>query len=367
VRILQVVPYLSSDGAFGGPVSVAVEQTAALAGLGHRVALLAGWDGRVRPAVDGVALRLVRAVRGRLPLSAVLAPGVPLAILAARRHVDVVHLHAGRDLVSLTAMLALRGHRRVVLQPHGMVMPDERPLARLVDALIVRPAMRRAVAVLALTDDEERGLHRVAGGGARVERIRNGIRVGRPELDRATDAPVLFLARLHPRKQAPVFVAAAAEVLAAGIDRRFEVAGPDEGDLGRVEDAIAASGRPDRIRLTGAVEPAEAGRRLAAAAVYVLPSTGEVFPMTVLESLAAGTPVVLSDDCGLAPELAADGAAVVVPPTPSAVARAVSGLLTDEPARRALAARGVAVVRQRYGIAAVARRLETLYSGAGAS
>ena len=369
MRILHVVPYLSADGAFGGPVAVAVEQTTALAALGHRVALVAGWDGRTRPSTRGVALRFVRAVRGRLPLAVVLAPGVPLAVLAARCRADVVHLHAGRDLVSLSALLAARGHPRVVLQPHGMVMPDARPAARLIDALIVRPALQRAAVVLALTDDEERGLQAVARGGARIERIRNGVRVGSPILDRAPTAPVLFLARLHPRKQAPVFVDAAARVLAAGVDRVFEVAGPDEGDRTRVAEAIAAAGRADRISLTGPVAPDETGARLAAAAVYVLPSRGEVFPMTVLEALAAGTPVVLSDDCGLAPELAAVSAAVVVPPTAAAVAHAISALLQDEPGRYALAERGLAALRDRYGVQAVARRLEVLYgafeSGAG--
>lgn len=37
----------------------------------------------------------------------------------------------------------------------------------------------------------------------------------------------------------------------------------------------------------------------AAAAVFVLPSQGEVFPLTVLEALAAGTPVVMTDESAL--------------------------------------------------------------------
>ena len=358
-----MVSYVSRDGAFGGPVAVAAAQTSALAGLGQAVELFAGWDGRGQIGAPGVQARLHRALRGRLPLVAVLPPGLPVALLRRRRHLDVVHVHLGRDLVSVLTAVALVGWRgKVVLQPHGMVMPDPRPAARLLDALAIRPALARAHAVLALTEVEERGLRAVSRGRARIVPIRNGIGVSTDAVVERAGTPVaLFLARLHPRKNAPLFVEAALRLLAEGVEAEFVVAGPDEGDLTGVRRLIDEAGSPSGIRYFGAVPPAETSDRLRGAALYVLPSVGEVFPMTVLEALAVGTPAVITTANGLAAELAEAEAAVVVPPTVDALADAMQAVLTDAGARRALAERGLSAARQRFSSRAVAERLIEVY------
>ena len=61
VRILHVVPLVSSDGGYGGPVSVARAQCEELARRGHRVILAAGWDGEAKMHIPGVTTRLHRA------------------------------------------------------------------------------------------------------------------------------------------------------------------------------------------------------------------------------------------------------------------------------------------------------------------
>ena len=54
---------------------------------------------------------------------------------------------------------------------------------------------------------------------------------------------------------------------------------------------------PGRVALTPDAIPA----RMAAADVYVLPSVREPHPMSVLEAMSVGLPVVVTNDCGLAP------------------------------------------------------------------
>ena len=56
-----------------------------------------------------------------------------------------------------------------------------------------------------------------------------------------------------------------------------------------------------RISWEGALPPTSIPRRMAAASVYVLPSVREPYPMSVLEAMSVGLPVVVSADCGLAP------------------------------------------------------------------
>lgn len=60
MRILSVVTLVSPDGAFGGPVRVALNQATALRELGHDVTLAAGGRGFDEPPteLDGVPVRL---------------------------------------------------------------------------------------------------------------------------------------------------------------------------------------------------------------------------------------------------------------------------------------------------------------------
>ncbi|GAB2816616.1 hypothetical protein GCM10027091_55140 [Streptomyces daliensis] len=175
---------------------------------------------------------------------------------------------------------------------------------------------------------------------------------------------VLFLARMHPVKRPEAFVEAAAWVVGAGVGAEFVLNGADEGALDGVTGLIARHGLQRSVRYEGAVAHEEALRRIAEAAVYVLPSSSEVFPVSLLEALAAGTPTVCTDGCGIAGELAARGASVVTDGSPRALADAVLRLLTDEDHARAVAAAGLRAVDELYSIGAVADRLEELYAGA---
>src|SRR4051794_29604360 len=51
-QVFQIVPYVSDDGAYGGPTTVAIEQTHALRRQGVSVTLLAGWDGVAKTPVS---------------------------------------------------------------------------------------------------------------------------------------------------------------------------------------------------------------------------------------------------------------------------------------------------------------------------
>lgn len=94
----------------------------------------------------------------------------------------------------------------------------------------------------------------------------------------------------------------------------------------------------------------------AAAGVFVLPSKGEVFPLTVLEALAAGTPVMMSSESALS--LPDSGAALVKVrwDDVSAQKRALIKLLDAPPERNQVRA----LVRS-YTWDSVARRVATVY------
>jgi glycosyltransferase involved in cell wall biosynthesis len=369
MRIAHVLTYVSVDGAFGGPVAVADAQTRELARRGHQVQLLAGWDGAAVVDIPGVNVLLFPTIPIKpLGFSGLLSPQLGKYLREALPQLDVVHIHLGRHIIPVTAArLAERAGVPLVLQTHGMVMPDNRLKSRLVDRLAVRSILENASTALALTQKEAAGLENVSPDIFKVQTIRNGI-ASAPSWNEASDETstpeVLFIARLHPRKRVLAFAEMAAILFRRGIRASFRVVGPDEGDLPALLRFIAET--PTDLSYEGTIAPGSAGQRLRRASVYVLPSVGEVFPMTVLEALSVGTPVVMTDDCGISSELSNADAAVVTDGTALAMADAVELLLTDVQLRARIKAGMSNAISTTFGIDAVVNNLELIYSEATA-
>jgi teichuronic acid biosynthesis glycosyltransferase TuaC len=92
----------------------------------------------------------------------------------------------------------------------------------------------------------------------------------------------------------------------------------------------------DRVRLLGRVPQERLPEIYSAADLLLLASTHEGWPNVLLESMACGTPVVVSEIGGIADIVAAPEAGRIVPdPTPSRLAEAVRGLFAMPPARTA--------------------------------
>lgn len=366
MKIAHVVTYISEDGAFGGPVAVARAQTAELAKRGHEVTLLAGWDGRAEFRVPGVRVGLFPVKRVGPGFSGLIAPGLDRYIAESVDGFDVFHVHAGRDLITLSAARrAERARKKLVLQTHGMLMPDRRIKARLIDTAIVRRVLQSAQRIFALTDREETGLGEVVGRPLpSVARIANGVET-QPRHPEARDGDrpvVVFLARLHPRKRVMAFAEAARLLLDRGVSARFLVFGPDEGDLAELKAFIRDHELTGRLDYLGALAPGSSLAELEKATVYVLPAYGEVFPMTVLEAMSVGTSVVLAIDCAIADELNDRGAATITTGEPADVADSIAALLDDRGRRERQVAAADDALSNWLSIGAVADQLESVYA-----
>jgi glycosyltransferase involved in cell wall biosynthesis len=366
MRVAHIVTYISVDGAFGGPVAVALAQTDELARQGHEVDLLAGWDGKATLPASDVTHRLFPVKKVGPGFSGLIAPGLIAHLRAHVHQYDAIHVHLARDLITLpAARIALGAGRRVVAQPHGMIMPDARLKARVLDALVTRNVLRRASTVFSLTDADRDGLATVANGSLpSLAMIPNGIPRQRvaSKADRSDPPVVMFLARLHPRKRVLAFAEAAQLMIARGSNARFEIFGPDEGDLPALQAFVAEHALGERVVYRGTVPQGASCDELRRASLYVLPAVREIFPMTVLESMSVGTPVVIGEDCGIAPELGRRGAAVVSDGSPADLATRCLEVLADEALRARLIDRATDSVATWFGIDSVAERLTAAYS-----
>lgn len=336
MKIIQIATLVTPDGAYGGPLRVAVNQTRALLDANHDVMLVAGamgYKGKLPEHFDGVPVRLFRAHRPvpKLGFAGVLAPQLQRWLRSALQDTDVVHVHMGRDLVTLpSARMAARQRVPFVVQTHGMIDASNKLLSKPLDRFLTLPALNAANSVLYLTEHERQSLKEIAPRLSNLQGLHNGVPQAAPQ--RSSDGSgveVLFLARLQERKRPLLFVEMAKQLHASYPAVRFVLVGPDEGEGTAVAAAIAEAGMKDKLRWEGAVSPEKAGDRISRSSIYVLPSVDEPFPMSVLEAMSFGKPVVVTDSCGLAKSISGARAGIVVGPGLSELAAAVEGLLSN--------------------------------------
>ena len=273
---------------------------------------------------------------------------------------DVVHIHFGRDLVALPVAVAARRHRiPYLLQTHGMVVPSNHPLAAPLDAVWTRKVLRDAGAVFYLNPQEREQLVAVAGPGLRLVALDNGVPQYPPAASPTGRPEVLFAARMHSRKRPVAFVEMAKKLLDDGVDARFTLIGHDEGEGPALRAAL--TGDP-RITWEGPLTPEAVPGRMAAAEVYVLPSVREPNPMSVLEAMSVGLPVVVTNDCGLAQMVDESRSGIVADPAVPALAAAVESILADRSRARSMGERGRETVRTYFGMRAIGDRLLETYA-----
>jgi glycosyltransferase involved in cell wall biosynthesis len=155
------------------------------------------------------------------------------------------------------------------------------------------------------------------------------------------------------------FIDAAAILAQRFADVRFLVAG-DGASRGDLEDRARRLGLGSRIVFTGF--RSDVRELLSEAAISVLPSLSEGTSNTLLESMAAGIPVIATQ-VGGNPEVIEDGVSgLLVPPRDSsAIAAAVSRLLSDEKLASQLGQAGMRRVSDLFSLSGSIHQTEHLY------
>jgi glycosyltransferase involved in cell wall biosynthesis len=374
MRVLHVTSSL--DPIAGGVASAVATLAAAQARAGLRPMVVGTWV--TLPAAD-VADQLrrqgveVETVQAREPRS-----WYPDMARMARRWVDdadVVHVHALWEQVQYhTARAARRAGKPYVVTPHGMLagwaMNKSGWGKRLYLALRLRRNLDGA-SLVHYTSAAERDGSVAAGIRATPVVEPNGLdlaefspppargsfRAAHPGI--GTRPIVLFLGRLHPKKGLDLLVPAFAKALRGMPPAEVPVlvlAGPDEGGYRHtVERWVRENDLAGHVVFTGMLRGPDRISALVDADLFCLPSYNENFGIVVAESLAAGCPVVVSDQVNIHSDVTETGVGQVVPCDVPALAGALRRWMTDAGLRAAASASAPAVARARYDSDAVAR------------
>ena len=138
---------------------------------------------------------------------------------------------------------------------------------------------------------------------------------------------LLYLSRLSPKKNPEMLIRSFANLDLP--KTKLVLAGPNEsGYLEKLQSIRKELGLESDIIFTGPLYGNEKISELVDADIFVLPSTNENFGNVIAESVAAGTPVVITDKCGIAPYIK-DRVGLVVSPAQDELQQAILTLLSD--------------------------------------
>jgi glycosyltransferase involved in cell wall biosynthesis len=282
------------------------------------------------------------------------------AIRAALRRTrpEVVHCHNANAAIQAALLARLAGVRAVLTTRHGLVPPDQRRSREIKFWIAARFCDR----VVAVCDVAGQNLARGPGAiSSRIVTIRNGAAAApQGEAVARTEAfTMVTVARLAAEKDQATMLRAFA--LARKGETGLELRIVGDGPLRNRLEALAQElGIGDRVRFPGA--RSDVGSWLAAADVFVLSSISEGLPVSVLEAMAAGLPMLLTNVGGM-PEMVrlAGGGRLVAPGDVEALAAAMVEMAHDPDGMRRLGEANRAVYREQLTDTAMCDAYLALY------
>ena len=171
---------------------------------------------------------------------------------------------------------------------------------------------------------------------------------------------VLFLGRLGKRKGTYDLLEAAAKTV--GTHRNLRLVFGGDGEIVQTQARAKQLGIEDHVKMLGWIQAVERQNYLSSAMIYVLPSYNEGLPMSVLEAMAAGMPVV-STPIGGIPEAVTDGVEgfLVAPGDVDSLADRMKHLLQDDDLARRMGEAARRKVETTFSSDVILPKLERLY------
>lgn len=368
-RVLHVAHHALPH--IGGLEAVVAAETQGLAARGWEVALLSSASGtapgtRLEDGVQTVRVRAWNGLEQRFGVPfPVFSPLLVWVMWRQVRRADLVHVHDPLYLTSWIAALCCRllgtpyvMHRHVGFVHHSSAV------VRLVQQLVLntvgRLVLDGAAAILPIDEHIAAHTRSTLDTRARIQVLGNGVDATRfrppepgertrlrDELGLPSGVPlVLFVGRFVPKKGFAVVAAA------AGDEHRIVFVGGDR----------PAGVDDDRLIFLGALSPDELAHVYRCVDAFVVASVGEC-PLTVLEALSSGLPVLLNEDPALHSPWTAGPGVRFVDMASGKLAGAIQSLTADRSAMRATGEQGQRFVSQEFSWQAHFDQLEAIYQG----
>jgi glycosyltransferase involved in cell wall biosynthesis len=373
MKILQVSNFFAK--VHGGSAEVPYQISKTLAEHGHQVTVFTSDLGMAcnSSSPPGVA---VRAFRTWLQLAGFnVTFGISKAAKQIVKDFDLIHMHNYRTFQNVIVYRYAKKYRvPYIVQAHGSIGTyfQKGIFKKIFDIIIGYRMLRGAAKVFAVTEFEAQQYVKIGVSREKIVQVPHGIDLeeyGSP-LETGVfrkkfgltgkDKIILYLGRLNRIKGLDILAAAFAGLVEKRQNVKLVVTGPDDGYLPAIKKKITDLNLGDCVIFTGALYGREKLQAYTDADVYVLPSSYEIFGITILEAWACGKPVIVTDRCGLADDVKDKGGIVVqysAPPLRNALAK----LLDDTELGRRYGRQGRQMVEERFNWQKIAGQVEKTY------
>jgi glycosyltransferase involved in cell wall biosynthesis len=385
MRILHVTLGFYPAEGWGGPLKVAHHLCSNLVKRGHDVTIycsnLLDKKHKIQPGtftreIDGI--KVIYFDTWNFPwwpgtLGPFWLPELPEVINREIKNFDVVHIHGHRTFMFIpVAQAARKAGVPFVIQPHGAlpIVVNSFWVKRIYDRFFEKMELDGVSGLIALFDGERQMAIQKGIAPERIEMIPNGIDISKRDSlpERGTfrkkyglseDRPlILFLARINKMKGADMLVEAFAQMQNA--DAQLAIVGPDDGHLSEVKSVIDHYKLSERILLPGLLSGSDVLTAFVDADLFVLPSRVDTFPMAMVEACLAGTPMVVTENCGIA-NLVRGQVADVVPFDAEAFSKAMDMLLNDKEKYALYKTNTKKMLEETFSVDVIVNRIEDLY------
>jgi len=383
MRILCLLPVYHPAAQFGGFVSCTHNLNRALVEQGHEVEVYTTNAGNAKVPinqqviVDGVKVTYFSYFAFFDFLTSIgwhFSPKMAQEIKKQLPKFDYVIINVIWNYPTLVAAKWCRKYRiPYIIEPHGALYPyamHKKYWKKVVYFnLFVRNILKRASAIFYTTHDELLKTHHYLGLKNRAVIVPNGLHLAEfnnlpiksdlidsyPQLK--NKRIVLYLGRMHQKKGLDLLIKAFAQLTKEEKNIFLLIVGNDEGGyIRKVHRWIKAENITDKVLFTGLLIGREKLAAYCGSDVFVLPSYNENFGMTVVEAMACGVPVVISDQVGLYEEVKRGKAGIITKCNVQSIVTGIKSVLDNHTRSHDLSIRGKNMVKRYYDIRTVATK-----------
>ena len=382
MRILHVIASIAPR--YGGPSNAVVRLCREMARLGHDVAIFTtNVDGKEN--LDVPLERMVEMDGFQIRYSPIQWPryygfSLPFGRALAKNisRFDIVQIHSIYNFHTLAASHYCRKFNvPYLIHPHGSLDPyliaRHRVRKWIYTSLFLQRDLDHAAAIRFCTQEEMQLTESIgikAPGVVVPEGVdpsefshlpaRGSFSHKYPEV--RDKKIVLFLSRVNFKKGLDILARAFGEVARKRKDVYLVLTGPDNEGYGtKVRAWLREEGALGRSLFTGMLSGQEKLAALRDSDIFVLSSYTENFGIAVVEAMACGLPVVISNKVNIWRDVNDAGAGIVTNCESHEVAEAIMRLLDNRNLREEMGKRGKRVVEEKYTWQKVARQMIEMY------
>jgi glycosyltransferase involved in cell wall biosynthesis len=288
---------------------------------------------------------------------------------------DIIHVHDFRSLLSiLVHHYSKKYDIPYVLQAHGSIpySSEKEFLKKIFDKLWGYNILNDASKVIALTKTEFGQYKNMGVPGDKIEIVPNGINLSeyhklpkkgdfRKEYKIKNDEKIiLYLGRLNKIKGVDLLINSFSDISKELNNVKLVIVGPDDGFLDYLKEMSKNLKLSNDIIFTGPLYKKDKIKAYVDANVYVLPSRYETFPNTIIESCACGTPVIVTDRCGIS-DMINNKVGIVVKFEKNSLVKGLISMLRDNFLRDKFALECVDLVQKQFNTDFIINKLESIY------